>query len=66
MMFSGLARVEEAYSLNSVLKSIRDIGSKGAMLADVSNLVPLDAPKETYLRYAPKRREPSLSQTAPC
>ena len=52
MMFSDLSRVEEAYSLNSVVKSITDIGSKAAMLADVSNLVPLDAPKETYLRYA--------------
>ncbi len=52
MMFSDLGRVEETYSLNSVVKSIPNLGRKGAMLADVSNLVPLDASKETYLRYA--------------
>ena len=52
IMFADLSRVEEAYSLNSVVKSITNIGSKGAMLADVSNLVELDSPKEVYLRYA--------------
>ena len=52
MMFSDLARVEEPCSLNSVVKSIARIGNRGAMLADVSHLVELDSPKETYLRYA--------------
>jgi hypothetical protein len=52
IMFADLSRVEEAYSLNSVVKSIPHIGSKGAMLADVSHLVELDSPKETYLRFA--------------
>jgi hypothetical protein len=53
MMFSDLARREEdAYSLNSVVKSIPHIGSKGALLADVSHLIELNSPKETYLRFA--------------
>ena len=53
MMFSDLARREEdAYSLNSVVKSIPRIGSKGALLADVSHLIELNSPKETYLRFA--------------
>ena len=52
MMFSDLSRVEDAYSLNSVVKSITRIGTKGAMLADVSHLVELNSPKETYLRFA--------------
>ena len=53
MMFSDLARREEdTYSLNSVVKSIPHIGSKGALLADVSHLIELNSSKETYLRFA--------------
>jgi hypothetical protein len=52
IMFADLSRVEDGYSLNSVVKSVTHIGSKGAMLADVSHLVELDSPKETYLRFA--------------
>jgi hypothetical protein len=53
MLFSDLARREEdAYSLNSVVKSIPRIGSKGALLAGVSHLIELTSPNETYLRFA--------------
>jgi hypothetical protein len=52
MMFSDLSRREDAYSLNSVVKSIPSMGNKGAMLADVSHVIELNSPRETYVRYA--------------
>ncbi|MBL8908202.1 MAG: hypothetical protein JNM20_16130 [Rhizobiales bacterium] len=52
MMFSDLSRVEGAYSLNSVVKSIERIGQKRAMLADVSNVLTLSDAPEAFRRFA--------------
>lgn len=52
MMFSDLSKIENAYSLNSVVRSIPSMGKKSAMLADVSNVLSLDSPRTLYLRYA--------------
>lgn len=51
MMFSDLARVEK-YSLNSVVRSIEKIGKKGAMLADVSHVMQLEAGDNEYIERA--------------
>lgn len=52
MMFSDMARREGEYSLNSVVNSIENIGKKGAMLADVSNVIELGADPSEFKRYA--------------
>lgn len=52
MMFSDLHKVEGAFSLNSVVNSLDGIGKKGAMLGDVSNIIPLSAESSDYIRYA--------------
>jgi hypothetical protein len=52
MMFSDLSRLEDTYSLNSVVRSIPRMGNKGAMLAGVSHVIELDSPRETYVRFA--------------
>lgn len=52
IMYSDLSRIENTYSLNSVVRSIPSIGKRGSMLADVSNVLSLDSPRELYLRYA--------------
>lgn len=52
MMFSDLARVGDGPSLNSVVKSLERIGKKGAMLADVSNVIELTANDEEFQRFA--------------
>lgn len=52
MMFSDLSRASQSISLNSVVKNVERIGKKGAMLADVSNVIPLDASRDEYVRFA--------------
>jgi hypothetical protein len=52
MMFSDLSRLEDGISLNSVVKSIEAIGKKGSMLADVSNVLSIDADASEFRRYA--------------
>ena len=52
MMFSDLSRRERAYSLNSVVTTIEQIGKNGSMLADVSNVLELGADTSEFLRYA--------------
>lgn len=52
MMFSDLSRVEDGLSLNSVVRNVERIGKKGAMLADVSNVLQLTADADDFKRYA--------------
>ncbi len=52
MMFSDLALSGQNPSLNSVVRSIEAIGVKGGMLADVSNVIPLNSSNDDFLRYA--------------
>ncbi len=52
MMYSDLSRREGVYSLNSVVRSIEKIGNKGAMLADISNVIELNANPTEFVRYA--------------
>lgn len=52
MMFSDLARGENDLSLNSIVRSVERIGKKGAMLADVSNVLQLNAAPSEFKRYA--------------
>ena len=52
LMFSDIARVETPPSLNSVVKTVEGIGPKGAMLSDVSNIIPLSASRATFRQYA--------------
>jgi hypothetical protein len=51
LMFSDLSKVEDAYSLNSVVKNISSIGPKGSMLADVSNVLQIDSSRDEYWRF---------------
>jgi hypothetical protein len=52
LMFSDLGRVDSPPSLVSVVNSIDALGSKGAMLGDVSNVIELKSGRPTYERYA--------------
>lgn len=52
LMFSDLSKREGEFSLNSVVKSVESIGKKGSMLGDVSNIIPLTAPHEDFIRFA--------------
>lgn len=52
MMFSDLVRVEGHYSLNSVVRSVQRIGKKGAMLADVSHVMQLEASNDEFIARA--------------
>ena len=52
MMFSDLSKIEGAFSLNSVVRSIEGLGRKGAMLADISNVIPLSASRTDFMKYA--------------
>jgi len=52
MMFSDIVKVERPVSLNSVVKKIDSLGPKGNMLADVSNIVELSSPDQTFIEYA--------------
>lgn len=52
LMFSDLGKVETPPSLISVVNSIDNLGSKGAMLSDVSNVLELKSAKSLYERYA--------------
>ncbi len=52
MMFSDLVRLDEPPTLNAVVANTDDIGSKGAMLSDVSNVIELGADHGIYKKYA--------------
>lgn len=52
MMFSDLSKVENGYSLNSVVRNTTSMREKKAMLADVSNVLEFNAGSEEFLRYA--------------
>ena len=52
LMFSDLAKKDSGYSLNSVVRDIGRIGKRGSMLADVSNIIQLDAAREQFEKYA--------------
>ncbi len=50
MMFSDLSKSGRLYSLNSVVKSIDQLGAKGAMLADVSYVMQIAANDDEFRR----------------
>lgn len=52
MMFSDLSKVENSYSLNSVVKNLTLFKEKKAMLADVSNVIEFSANKDVFFHYA--------------
>jgi hypothetical protein len=52
LMFSDLSKRKDAYSLNSVVRSVEKLGNKGAMLADVSNILNVADPAAEFIRYA--------------
>lgn len=52
LMFSDLVKLESPPSLVSIVNSIEKLGPKGSMLSDVSNVVALNADRETFRRYA--------------
>jgi hypothetical protein len=53
MMFSDISKIEDhQMSLVSVVNSIETIGAKGAMLADVSNVIELTADRSIFKKYA--------------
>lgn len=52
MMFSDLSKVEDRYILTSVVSSIDGMGSKAAMLQDVSEVLQVDADDTYFLRRA--------------
>ena len=52
MMFSDLSMSGRDTSLNAVVKSVETIVLKGSMLADVSNVISLTAPKADFIKYA--------------
>jgi hypothetical protein len=52
MMFSDLVSSEHPPSLISVVKSVAAVGMKGAMLADVSNVIELTAPTSDFEKFA--------------
>jgi hypothetical protein len=54
LMFSDLGKMESPPSLVSVVNSIDNLGSKGAMLSDVSNVIELKSARPIYERYARK------------
>lgn len=54
LMFSDLGRIESPPSLVSVVNSLDNLGSKGAMLSDVSNVIELKSARPIYERYARK------------
>lgn len=52
MMFSDLSKLENKYSLTAVVNSIDSIGPKGAMLAEVSEVIQLGASDTEFLKRA--------------
>ena len=52
MMFSDLSKLENKYSLTSVVNSIDSLGPKGAMLAEVSEVIQLAASDTEFLKRA--------------
>lgn len=51
-MFSDLSGAPGGLSLNAVTKDIGELGSRGAMLSDVSNLIELSAANDRFEHYA--------------
>jgi hypothetical protein len=52
LMFSDIGRIEDPPALNSVVEALETLGPKGTMLHDVSNVIPLNASRETFRQYA--------------
>lgn len=52
MMFSDIASRHQELALNSVVRSVANLGAKATMLQDVSNVIQLDASNDDFLRYA--------------
>jgi hypothetical protein len=52
LMFSDLSKRKDEFSLNSVVRSVEKLGRKGAMLADVSNILSVSDPAAEFIRYA--------------
>jgi hypothetical protein len=51
-MFSDLSKRKDEFSLNSVVRNVQKLGGKGAMLADVSNVLSVTDSAAEFLRYA--------------
>ena len=51
-MFSDLVKLDAPPALVSVVNSIEALGPKGAMLSDVSHVIPLSADRSVFQRYA--------------
>jgi hypothetical protein len=49
-MFSDLSRKKDEFSLNSVVKSVEKLGGKGAVLADVSNILNISSSEADFIR----------------
>jgi hypothetical protein len=52
LLFSDLSKRKDEFSLNSVVRSVEKLGGKGAMLADVSNVLSVSDPAAEFIRYA--------------
>lgn len=52
LMFSDLVKAAAPPKLISVVPSLEQIGPKGSMLGDVSDVIPLQAEREVFRRYA--------------
>jgi hypothetical protein len=52
MMFSDIRAVDESISLNTVVKSVDELGEKAQMVGDVANIVPMQATDDQFRRFA--------------
>ena len=52
LMFSDISRSETPPALNSVVEAVDELGPKGAMLGDVSNIISLDASRDRFIKLA--------------
>ncbi|MBZ0325594.1 MAG: hypothetical protein K8F57_05285 [Alphaproteobacteria bacterium] len=52
MMFSDIRAADSSISLNSVVKSLDELGEKAQMVGDVANIVPLKASDEQFRQFA--------------
>lgn len=52
MMFSDIKAVDDSISLNSVVKSLDDLGEKAQLVGDVANIVPMRATDDQFRRFA--------------
>ena len=52
MMFSDIRAADSSISLNTVVRSLDDLGEKAQMVGDVANIVPLKASDEQFRHFA--------------